>query len=285
MKKIIFSILTISFLCSCEMTMDNGKIANLNENLTTNSYLIFGAYHGECLGEDCVEIYKIENNELFKDTLDIYPAVSNLPYGGSYVKLGNEYYEIVKSLLDNIPKELENEENIIIGQPDSHDQGGILIEIVIDGEKKDWLIDNDKDNVPEYLHLLIDSINSKIQRLSDFENENYACLSDTVSLPYNDTLFNEACNYWISFDSLINDSRCPVDVYCVWEGNAKVKLSFSENNNLTEFSLNTHIGFNKDTLINGYLIELLDVSPYPAINIKYSLESYTVRLLVKKNQE
>ena len=81
MKKIIFSILTISFLCSCEMTMDNGKIANLNENLTTNSYLIFGAYHGECLGEDCVEIYKIENNELFKaEDNSSKPKLLNLPF-------------------------------------------------------------------------------------------------------------------------------------------------------------------------------------------------------------
>ena len=48
-------------------------------------YIVFGHYYGMCFGEQCVEIFKIENQQLFEDTLDEYANFSQ-PYHCVFVK-------------------------------------------------------------------------------------------------------------------------------------------------------------------------------------------------------
>ena len=66
-------------------------------------------------------------------------------------------------------------------------------------------------------------------------------------------------------DSVLNDSRCPSTVICVWEGNAEVRFLLTIDSIQTDFVLNTHGGnhFNSDTVLGGYSIKLLNLSPYP----------------------
>jgi hypothetical protein len=91
----------------------------------------------------------------------------------------------------------------------------------------------------------------------------------TATIPINTcNAFTNNTNYSICFDSLISDSRCPIDpnILCVWAGVAIVKLSLTQNNSLITFKLSTAGGAHfppKDTTINGVNIKLLDVQPYP----------------------
>ena len=103
-------------------------------------------------------------------------------------------------------------------------------------------------------------------------------LNDTLSIAYRDTLFNREKNIWLSFDSLITDSRCPIGVLCVWEGNAKVSLIF----NSIQFNLNTHALFIEDTTISSYHIDLINVWPYPHIDSLYTDDQYSVKIRVTK---
>lgn len=73
----------------------------------------------------------------------------------------------------------------------------------------------------------------------------------------------------------VNDSRCPSDVTCVWEGEAKVKFNF-ENNNSNEFILSTL--FPKSDTIDNYIIRLIDVTPYPISTKEITLEEYSVKV-------
>lgn len=75
----------------------------------------------------------------------------------------------------------------------------------------------------------------------------------------------------------VNDSRCPADLICVWEGNASANFMLNSNTENKSFTLNTHKNFQRDTIINGLKIELISVSPYPSSNsttnqIEYSVE-------------
>jgi len=86
----------------------------------------------------------------------------------------------------------------------------------------------------------------------------------------------------ICFDS-VNDSRCPANMECIWQGEATVKLSLHTDGISQSFKLST---LNRppvvrnDTTISGYKIKLLSVSPYPGLD--NSNTPYRVELSVTK---
>ena len=84
-------------------------------------------------------------------------------------------------------------------------------------------------------------------------------------------------------DSVLGDSRCPSNVQCVWEGNAEVRFLFTVDSIQTDFALNTNGGmqFNSDTIIDGYSISLLDLSPYPEDPGEILQVEYYSKVIVK----
>jgi hypothetical protein len=99
--------------------------------------------------------------------------------------------------------------------------------------------------------------------------------NNTVSSEYEVVLYNcgtsQAGNTdpSICFESL-NDSRCPINANCPWQGTAVVQVSFNENNNVHQFKMGLQnypaIGFTSDTTINGYNIVFTKLVPYPDLS-------------------
>ena len=133
--------------------------------LSDGDYLVFGHFYGECMGEACVEIFKLEDSRLLEDSKDVYPGQSNF-YEGDYYELSKENYEQVKDIIDFFPENLLNENDLVIGQPDAGDWGGLYIEYNYKGVRKFWLLDQMKSNVPNYLHEFIDEVNEKIDLIN-----------------------------------------------------------------------------------------------------------------------
>jgi hypothetical protein len=77
----------------------------------------------------------------------------------------------------------------------------------------------------------------------------------------------------------INDSRCPSDVVCIWEGEAIVKIKIESPQKAT-INLSTYDNL-IDTLAN-YSFELIDVSPYPISTKTIKLNDYTVTLKIEE---
>ncbi len=77
----------------------------------------------------------------------------------------------------------------------------------------------------------------------------------------------------------INDSRCPSDVICVWQGEAVVKIEV-KSPLVGTLELNTHD--NLTDTIGSYSFELVDVSPYPVSTKTIELDEYKVTLLIEK---
>ena len=70
----------------------------------------------------------------------------------------------------------------------------------------------------------------------------------------------------ICFNKLLEDSRCPLKAMCIWQGVAKGNFSIHSGNQETEFSLSTATmqpAYNRDTILFGYKIHLVDIKPYP----------------------
>lgn len=108
-------------------------------------------------------------------------------------------------------------------------------------------------------------------------------LSETFRIGYHDTFFNSEENLSIKFDSLILDGRCPIDVVCVWEGDAELRYILDDRKEKIIFSLHTAGSyFTKDTVLLGYNIGLIDVFPYPHSEIFHEVESYEATILISK---
>ncbi len=161
MKKVLFLILLLSattLIFSCSKKNE--------ENNEPGDYLIFGHFYGECIGESCIEIYCLESTRLLEDENDNYPGQSGF-YIADFYKLPQGKYEEVKSLINFFPDSLLLENDIVIGQPDAGDWGGLYIEYNYDGKRKFWLLDQKKSNVPTYLHEFIDKVNESIELINN----------------------------------------------------------------------------------------------------------------------
>ena len=135
-----------------------------NIELSKSDYIIFGHFYGECFGEQCVEIFRLEQDKLFEDTKDKYPSRNSF-YEGNYFLLSQQKFNDTKDLNDSFPADLLNETNTVIGQPDAGDWGGLYIEYNFNGIRKFWLLDQMTTNVPTKYHNFIDKVNEKISLL------------------------------------------------------------------------------------------------------------------------
>lgn len=149
-------IASVVILTSCEKQ---------NEIVEDTDYLIFGHFYGECIGENCVEIFKLESDRILEDENDTYPNQKTF-YTGNYNELDMLKFEQAKDLLDFFPQELLDESSVVIGQPDAGDWGGIYVEYNFNGVRKFWLIDQMKSNIPAYLHEFVDKTNEKIELIN-----------------------------------------------------------------------------------------------------------------------
>ncbi len=75
----------------------------------------------------------------------------------------------------------------------------------------------------------------------------------------------------------INDSRCPSDVVCIWEGKADVKIQVESPFSGT-ITLSTYD--NPVDTVGNYSFKLIDVSPYPISTKTIKLDEYDVTLKI-----
>tara|TARA_R110002049_G_scaffold37208_1_gene117452 strand:+ start:20682 stop:21146 length:465 start_codon:yes stop_codon:yes gene_type:complete len=153
MKKPILILLLSILTYSCNSDDD----ASLNED----DYLIFGHFYGFCVGENCIETFKLTHDKLYEDSQDNYSHETF-----SFEVLGNDKFEQAKDLIDYFPTKLLSEKETTIGCPDCADGGGIYIEYSKDGIVKSWRIDQMKNNIPNYLHDFMDKVNEKISLIN-----------------------------------------------------------------------------------------------------------------------
>jgi hypothetical protein len=85
----------------------------------------------------------------------------------------------------------------------------------------------------------------------------------------------------LTFERVVSDSRCPVDVTCVWAGEIRVALSFE-----LEHSEAPRIGFELATTAptaeaRGLHFELLGATPAPHSKQPIAADAYRISLCVR----
>jgi hypothetical protein len=85
----------------------------------------------------------------------------------------------------------------------------------------------------------------------------------------------------VRFDQVTEDSRCPVDVTCVWEGDAIVRLQVERPDaDRVTVDLHTNAAFAREAATDGYLVRLIRLAPLPREGQTTPPERYVATLVV-----
>lgn len=159
MKNIIKLLFTVLIFSNCsDQTPAPSEFIPLNTD-----YIIFGHFYGMCGGEECIEIFKATSTSLYEDSNDSYPN-SNQIYDGEFKKLDQSKFDKIKGISFEIPIELLNETETVIGAPDAADGGGIYLQL---SNGQYWLLDMNENYLPEYLHPLQKNIRTAIAEINN----------------------------------------------------------------------------------------------------------------------
>lgn len=103
----------------------------------------------------------------------------------------------------------------------------------------------------------------------------------TVELAAQETRSVPGTTLTLTFDRVVSDSRCPVTVTCVWEGNAEVEIG-------TALDAGPTVAFRLSTALDprsfdfgDYRVTLVDVAPVPQEPGPIEPEEYRVTLRVE----
>jgi len=84
-----------------------------------------------------------------------------------------------------------------------------------------------------------------------------------LSLAYGQTVAVGTSGISVRFDSVVEDSRCPADAMCVWEGRAVVKVVVSAARTEVDVSLQSSPGSARAVEVGGVRVEWIQLEPYP----------------------
>jgi hypothetical protein len=126
-----------------------------------NDYLTFGLSVREC-DVNCVQFFMIADGKLYEDAQD--KKYDRIKFNRR--KLSSDKYDIAKKLLDNFPDYFKTTTSSYFGQPDSRDQGEIIIEWKEKGKGAiKWRIDTDTSAIPIEIRKYISEVQNVIMYL------------------------------------------------------------------------------------------------------------------------
>jgi len=96
-------------------------------------------------------------------------------------------------------------------------------------------------------------------------------LGETLTLKIGEVVEVNGEALIVTFDKIIDDSRCPTGVDCFWEGQAEVNLLVNQTKEVVVIMRAEHEALAKDTLDN-FVFTLLTVNPSPTFRSEKQLE-------------
>lgn len=138
-----------------------------------------------------------------------------------------------------------------------------------------------------FIFLILSLISCSQQDNLDKDLDIRAEVSKTVAeefdLALGETVLIKPESLTISFKDVTEDSRCPLNVQCIWAGRVSIQLEIIHNNRELAVVLSKGDGKGTDTFdIDDIRITLIEVLPYPKDPGIIELEDYTIKLIVNK---
>jgi hypothetical protein len=106
-------------------------------------------------------------------------------------------------------------------------------------------------------------------------------LGETFSLRYQQSATVAGEGLKLVFAKVAEDSRCPKDVQCVWEGNGRVEVTAAKAGSETQtLELNTSSRYKASAAYLTYRIAMTGLAPYPSSAHPIGPSDYCVELRV-----
>lgn len=89
----------------------------------------------------------------------------------------------------------------------------------------------------------------------------------------------------VKFFNVTDDSRCPSDVTCIWQGKSTITVNVVKSGqNIGNFSLTSGLGDKNATvqILDGYFLQLTKIEPYPKSGTTISLSDYVATFELSK---
>lgn len=156
MKNLLFLLLACLPFLSCE------KDCSCAPPPESTEWFGFAVYYCECSG-DCVTLYRIQDDQLYQgEASDCLMTTIDFPNPA----LSASKFEIAKPLLDALPDQLKNAPSeTAFGIPDGGDWGGYRIFLQQNGVLKQWDVDTQTQNLPEWLKPYAAQIKATLEAL------------------------------------------------------------------------------------------------------------------------
>ena len=87
----------------------------------------------------------------------------------------------------------------------------------------------------------------------------------------------------LTFETVREDSRCPVGATCVWAGDAVVVISVDDGNDgANTVELHTNPRFDTNAVLDGHTLRLVQLAPMPRNGSTIAVDQYQVTLAVRR---
>ncbi|MBN3520584.1 hypothetical protein JYB62_11305 [Algoriphagus lutimaris] len=113
-------------------------------------------------------------------------------------------------------------------------------------------------------------------------------MNQPVGIAYHETITFCEVPISITFSKILEDSRCPENVVCIWQGLAELEVLIEVDGKEEAYLLSTYPSFRNipsEVQVDGYRFSLKNVSPYPNTTKSYQEKDYNIQLLVEKVNE
>ena len=114
----------------------------------------------------------------------------------------------------------------------------------------------------------------------DTSGQSRQSIEQGFSLGEGESVWIEDNQHQITLVEVIEDSRCPVNAECFWEGNAKVKILVGEEEYVLTLGKLLEGDVNSVALGDGLSLRVVEITPYP--DSEQDGRPYEVTLIVEQ---
>ena len=120
------------------------------------------------------------------------------------------------------------------------------------------------------------------QSCASVENVIIAEPDVAFSLPIGKTATVSGSPTRITFKQVRDDSRCPRNVVCVWEGDARIEVAVAREGLPSESAVLTLSSPGNETQVGGLFVRFVGLAPYPESPQPNAPRQYVAELVVRR---
>jgi hypothetical protein len=110
-----------------------------------------------------------------------------------------------------------------------------------------------------------------------------ARVGENFDLRIGETITIEGEPLTVSFDRVVEDSRCPTNATCVWAGTAVVQIGLRVSESVRgTLNLQTLSDTAREGVFQKYRLRLIQLAPAPADSAPVPPEQYVLTLMVRR---